>query len=336
MENSKIEWTHHTFNPWIGCTKISDGCKNCYAEELMDKRYGRVKWGVHGLRVRTSKSNWKQPNRWNKAAKEAGVRARVFCASLADIFEDKPDQQELNDWRRDLFGMIINTPYLDWLLLTKRPENVNHMIEQATGFSDAETWFHAAQNVWIGTSVENQGQADKRIPELLKIPAKIRFLSCEPLLGHVDLRKFSKKSRGLTLGHDWLTGEEWQYSEIFGGGKNIYDFDPQFDDYGKNRIHWVIAGGESGHNARPMHPDWVRSLRYQCQEAGVPFLFKQWGEWGWTGHFLDYPFDENGLPIKDYRLVSFPDKTVMVKVGKHSAGRLLDGREWNEFPGVTA
>lgn len=314
MENSKIEWTHHTFNPWIGCTKVSEGCKNCYAEELMDKRYGRVKWGVHGLRVRTSKSNWKQPNRWNKAAKEAGVRARVFCASLADIFEDKPDQQELSDWRRDLFELIINTPYLDWLLLTKRPENVNRLIEKATGFSDAETWFCAAQNVWIGTSVENQEQANIRIPELLEIPATVRFLSCEPLLGEVDIS-------------DCMPVETI-------GGVEIAQL-----------IDWVIAGGESGHHARPMHPDWVRSLRGQCNLAGIPFFFKQWGEWlpgmpiaNTDGTMSDFVAWQSGVARRAEfycdNVIQQSDGTVFAKVGKKSAGRLLDGREWNEFPEV--
>lgn len=271
----------------------------------MDKRYGKVQWGVQGLRVRTSKDNWKQPNRWNKAAKEAGVRARVFCASLADVFEDKPDQPELNDWRRDLFEMIINTPYLDWLLLTKRPENVNRLIEKATGFSDAETWFHAAQNVWIGASVENQEQANIRIPELLEIPAKIRFLSCEPLLGEIFLD--DGESSWLTCNDDNDCCLSFTY------------FGTHF-----HGIDWVIAGGESGHHARPMHPDWARSLRYQCQAAGVPFLFKQWGEW-----LPLQTADEAGN-----REIREAENIHWAKVGKHAAGRLLDGREWNEFPEV--
>jgi protein gp37 len=127
-ENSNIEWTHHTFNPWIGCTKVSDGCKNCYAENLMDKRYGRVKWGPQGTRVRTSEANWKKPLKWNREAEAKGERHRVFCASLADVFEDKPDQPEMEQWRLELLELIIKTPYLDWLLLTKRPENVRGMV----------------------------------------------------------------------------------------------------------------------------------------------------------------------------------------------------------------
>lgn len=267
MAISKIEWTDYTFNPWIGCTKVSDGCKNCYAETLMDKRYGRVKWGVQGVRILTSIPNWHNPRKWNKAAKESNTRARVFCASLADVFEIKPDQPEMDVWRSDLFNLISITPHLDWLLLTKRPENVNELIERATGFSDAETWFFANPNIWIGTSVENQEQADIRIPHLLNIPAKIRFLSCEPLLGRIDL--------SLAIEHDSTDGF------------------PDHVHIQNGMLDWVIVGGESGPNARPMHPNWARSIRDQCRAAGTPFFFKQWTK---------------------------------------RAGRVLDGREHNDFP----
>lgn len=270
-ENSKIEWCHHTFNPWIGCTKVSDGCANCYAEEMMDHRYGRAQWGPGGTRVRTSDTNWKKPLLWDRAAAAAGERHRVFCASLADVFEDRP---ELETWRYDLFFLIEKTPHLDWLLLTKRPENVVESINPT---------MLALPNVWIGTSVENQEQADKRIPELLKIPAAVRFLSMEPLLGPVDLSL------------------RWDRLEFVPG------------------IHWVIVGGESGRNARPMHPDWARGLRDQCQAAGVPFLMKQWGEWT----------PENNTPTRAER-----HSWGLYRVGKHAAGRSLDGRTWDEFPAV--
>lgn len=300
-KNSKIEWTDHTFNPWIGCAKISDGCKNCYAEAMMDKRYGKVKWGVQGKRIRTSAANWKKPLEWNRQifvqcvmcgwrgnksghafcpvcgnAECRPVRARVFCASLADVFEDKLDQRkEIQHWRFDLFRLIDSTPSLDWLLLTKRPENVMDMLRH--DWAD-----QLPSNVWIGTSVENQEQADTRIPELLKIPASVRFLSMEPLLGEVDL---ISSHFGLLPG-----------------------------------IHWVIVGGESGANARPMHPAWVRSIRDQCMTARVPFFFKQWGEW---------------FPCFDSTVSSqylFSDGERVARIGKKAAGRLLDGREWNELP----
>jgi protein gp37 len=287
MAQTTIEWTAtyrqdgtvlpgFTFNPWIGCTRVSPGCQHCYAETMMDKRYGKVKWGPQGTRVRTSADYWTQPLKWNREAAAAGERRRVFCASLADVFEDKPDQNhQLNQWRDELWWLIEKTPNLDWLLLTKRPEVVSDAIPTR--------WRELGwpPNVWIGTSVENQEYADKRIPELLKIPAAVRFLSVEPLLGPVDL-----------------------YQMLWA------------DMPGKprlNRIHWIIVGGESGHGARPMQPDWVRSIRDQCQEAGVPFFFKQWGE---------YLYDEMN------------EVSVPMRVGKHRAGRLLDGREWNEFPNM--
>lgn len=308
-KNSNIEWTDHTFNPWIGCTKVSEGCKNCYAETLMDKRYSRVKWGPQGARVKTSGSNWKKPLTWNRKAKATGVRKRVFCASLADVFEEKPDQPEMDEWRKELLQLILDTKHLDWLLLTKRPENVNKTLARLAGF-DEHGVFTRLQNVWVGTSVENQAQADKRIPELLKIPARVRFLSMEPLLGAVD------------LGFGGTMPGQWQWLD---GGT----------------LHWVIVGGESGRNARPMHPEWVRSIRDQCQESGVPFFFKQWGEYS--------PDSPDAGKVAFDTFVQFDNQKVidrikskgfgrairdqgMFKIGKKRAGRKLDGRFWDEIP----
>lgn len=301
MENSEISWTHHTWNPWIGCTKVSDGCKFCYAETLMDHRYGKVKWGPQGTRIRTSEAYWKQPYKWNRKAQKEGIRYRVFCASLADVFEDR---EELIEWRRDLLILMENTPYLDWLLLTKRPENVMSMIEQASGTYNAHTWFEGMdRRVWIGTSVEDQKNADKRIPHLLEIPARIRFLSCEPLLGPIDFRKV-----------------------------------PGFNQMGLDLSGWwVIVGGESGSKARPMHPDWARQLRDQCASAGVPYHFKQWGEYvpaAVNVHATWIDKDVCGLSGSyvppDHRLRIYGQD--FAKMGKHNAGRILDGQEWNEFP----
>lgn len=302
-ENSAIEWTDHTFNPWRGCTKVSDGCKNCYAETLLDKRYGQVKWGPQGERLRTSEHYWREPFRWNKKAEQAGKRAKVFCASLADVFEGNA---QLAPWRMGLWGLIEDTPSLDWLLLTKRPENVFDMTPIA--------WWEEAwpANVWIGTSVENQEAADKRIPELLRIPAAVRFLSCEPLLGPINL-----------TGNDEYA--VWPWSEALAQGHGV---------------NWVIVGGESGPGARPMHPDWARSLRDQCQEAGVPFLFKQWGSYApaiaynLTDSVLGGGFV--GLDGKEYGHQHPEGSVLMMKMHKKAAGRLLDGREWNEFPQVEA
>lgn len=178
-ENSKIEWTDHTFNPWIGCTKVSPACDHCYAEAL-DKRWnGGERWGPHAIRTRTSAANWKKPLQWDRKAEQLGVRYRVFCASLADVFDNHKSIEP--KWRLDLFDLIEDTPNLDWLLLTKRPQN-------ALKFFPVEWAAHGApRNVWIGTTVENQEEYDRRIGPLERLPAEIKFLSMEPLLGPVDL-----------------------------------------------------------------------------------------------------------------------------------------------------
>jgi len=354
MENSKIQWCDHTFNPWMGCTRVSDGCKHCYAETMMDHRYGKVKWGPQGKRIRTAQAYWKQPLKWNEGvwvecdtcglrqeldehgqcpkcqrpmvATMRRVRARVFCASLADVFELKEDQkEEMDQWRSDLFGLIEITPNLDWLLLTKRPENVRRMVPWNSSYPD---------NVWIGTSVEDQDAVNKRIPQLLKIPAKVRFVSCEPLLGPVALDgglNFDRKTYpcdyeirwghgGGVEGWNTLTGEFRYYRESDGEPSELW-----LDD----TIDWVICGGESGPDARPMNPDWARSLLKQCREADVPFFFKQWGEWMPRSHMWYAGLKED---------MTFKKKPVqmgnemMVPVGKHRSGNFLDGLEWEEFP----
>lgn len=334
-ENSKIEWTHHTF----------------------------------------SEAYWKQPLRWNREATAAGERRRVFCSSLADVFEDRP---ELIEPRQRLFRLIQDTPNLDWLLLSKRPENVLNLIRlaiktidkavltgynspyetsskrkgnlrnlqlsnlEASSLASLREWLsnwldgQPPSNVWLGTSVENQEQADKRIPELLKIPATVRFLSCEPLLGPVSLRSIPLRDGG-TL--NALKGIDVRYQCHYAG-----------------KIDWVICGGESGPDARPMRTEWARSLARQCETATVPFFFKQWGEYShydqicrWeagTGiisraSFWKKPdwFDEQKIPGvwvtpdgKTHKRTDNDDADFYYRVGKKAAGRLLDGREWSQFP----
>jgi protein gp37 len=177
VKNSSIEWTHHTFNPWIGCTQVSPACDHYYAMVMMAHRYGRVKWGAGQPRLRTTKEYWRQPIRWNREALSAGERKRVFCASLADVFDGEMPEV-LNAWRADLWTLIADTPQLDWLLLTKRPGYVVRMVP----WGDA--W---PKNVWIGTSVENGEWAKRRLPILGRIPAVVRFVSAEPLLGDISL-----------------------------------------------------------------------------------------------------------------------------------------------------
>jgi len=189
-ENTGIEWATDTFNPWIGCTKVSPACDNCYAEAWNIRYEKGAHWGPKAPRRRTSEKNWNLPRRWNKQAEKNGVPRRVFCASLADVF----DNQVPPEWRENLWKLIKETPNLDWLLLTKRAPNIRRMLP-----SD---WCGGYQNVWLGTTVENQNEWDKRGKHLTDIPAAVRFLSCEPLLGEID---FGDDIRKL----DWIiTGGE--------------------------------------------------------------------------------------------------------------------------------
>ena len=327
-ENTKIEWTDHTFNPWIGCTKVSPGCDHCYAENLMDTRMGVASWRPGAERVRTKEANWKMPLRWNAQADafmdQHGRRQRVFCASLADVFDNAVDPQ----WRDDLFELIAATPNLDWLLLTKRIGNVGNMLPVPFDFD------RHFPHVWIGATIVNQAEADRDIPKLLDVPARVHFLSMEPLLGPVDLT----------------------HIEVFGGDAEIYPLKGTtdcVDDEGAPTddvpaLDWVIVGGESGPGARPMHPDWARSLRDQCEAAGVPFLFKQWGEWGepdsiersGIAHHGWFEQDrrDGGVPRHEWpgpmqngvELASL--RPEVFRVGKKAAGRLLDGHTLDGFP----
>lgn len=191
MENSKIEWTDHTFNPWIGCQKVSPGCDHCYAETLMDHRYRKVTWGPHGERMRTSPGNWRKPLQWAKAARGVDRLPRVFCASLADVFDNKAPEGA----RDDLFALIRQTPELDWLLLTKRPENIRKMLP-----SD---WGQGYPNVWLGTTCEDQAAYDRRWPILASIHARVRFISYEPAIG--PLYPHTARLEGVRVGYpDWL------------------------------------------------------------------------------------------------------------------------------------
>jgi protein gp37 len=258
-EVTGIEWCHHTFNPWIGCTKVSAGCRNCYAEVSTFPRRQRAGglelWGADAARHVTSEANWRKPLAWNAAALEAGERRRVFCASLADVFEDRP---ELAEPRGRLCELIEATPALDWLLLTKRPQNMNRLAP--VGWRDA--W---PRNVWAGCTVEDQAAADKRIPHLLAVPAAVRFVSAEPLLGPLRVDDISDGSGGVfkpLVGLHWVPTARGM--ELRPAAK-----DPTID--------WVIVGGESGRGARPFDLTWARSIVAQCRAARVPVFVKQLG-----------------------------------------------------------
>lgn len=321
-----IEWCHHTFNPWVGCTKVSLGCKFCFAERDMDHRRHFVKWGPGGLRRRTSEQYWKQPLKWDQDAASRGVRERVFCASLADVFEDV--RPELTPWRLDLFDLIRQTPNLDWLLLTKRPQEFYPILtevvnlalllrktRQDDSYEDLIKWLTAwaagspPENVWMGTSVEDQDAVNKRVPELLKIWARVRFLSVEPLLDGVNITKIP------------FPGSHYKVIHPLDGLWSMPDCDGDYPS-----IHWVICGGESGSDARPMTLSWARSVRDQCASAGIPFLFKQWGEWCPTNQ-LAPSVNQGGR-----KFFSPPGDCVMLRVGKKAAGRSLDGRTHDEYP----
>jgi protein gp37 len=309
-ENSAIEWTDHTFNPWEGCQKVGPGCDHCYAETRNARFGGGVagNWGPGAPRRRTSVSNWRKPLRWQADASAFqaahGRRQRVFCASLADVFDNAVDPA----WRADLFELIRATPDLDWLLLTKRIGNVANMLPVPFDFK------RRYPNVWIGATIVNQAEAERDIPKLLATPAAVRFLSMEPLLGPVDI----------------------SWTEVCV---------PSLD--------WVIVGGESGAGARPMHPDWARGLRDQCAAAGVPFLFKQWGEWGpnlvrtmldgdrageLVGSTIVSSTDRSQIGARVHYAMPANAKSEpgpverMERVGKKAAGRLGEGVQHDGVP----
>lgn len=184
-QDSKIEWTHHTFNPWWGCVKISPGCAHCYAESFA-KRTGNAVWGAESPRRFFGEKHWSQPKKWNAAAKAEGRRKRVFCASMADVFEDRAD---LRGERVKLLNLIDETPWLDWLLLTKRPQNIARLMDEAMNgnFDRLRTFRDHMPNVWLGTTAEDQDRYDERLPWLFQIEATVHFVSAEPLLGPLTL-----------------------------------------------------------------------------------------------------------------------------------------------------
>jgi protein gp37 len=261
-ENTGIEWTDHTFNPWSGCVKVSPGCRFCYADAMPPARRRMAEWGEGKPRVPASESYWREPLKWNRRAEAAQVRERVFCASAADVMEDRDD---LDPWRLRLWELIKATPWLDWLILTKRPEKMAR-------WAEAHGW---PRNAWAGTSVEGQAQ-EERIHHLLEVAPDqegvVRFLSVEPLLAPVvGLGKYlSRASLGRIVCLACMgTGRLGE-----GAVRECPDCHRGF----VGGIGWVIVGGESGPNARPMHPDWVRAIRDEVVGAEVPFFFKQWGD----------------------------------------------------------
>lgn len=311
---SKIEWTDMTWNPTTGCEKVSTGCRGCYAE-VMTRRLsamGQKKYqgiltesGRFNGTVRTHDDALRLPLSWNKPRK-------VFVDSMSDLFhKDVPF-----DFIDQVFAVMALTPQHTYQILTKRTEGAveyltgcptqrieRHLlaIHQTIPLKDRVTGYGRPKwplpNVWIGTSVEDQAAADERIPRLLNCPAAVRFLSMEPLVGPVDLLKEYPTGKGTV-------------------------------SYGAF-VDWVIAGGESGPNARPVHPDWVRSIRDQCAQADIPFFFKQWGNYCPPEC---YPFKAGSPDIARCERFVFPDGVEVYKAGKQHTGNLLDGRQYLHFP----
>lgn len=281
-ETTAISWCDSTFNGWVGCQRVSPGCVNCFAEAQDHHWHPKDgHWGPLAPRSRTSEANWRKPIAWNKKAAALKVRPRVFCSSLSDVFEDRP---ELAPWRADLFKLIHSTPHLDWLLLTKRPENAQHLWMRAMSdafppgqFSDgtkvpapkkAAPWL---PNIWLGTTVEDQRRAEDRIPHLLDVPARIRFLSVEPQLEAISLTDIKGEAcpdcGGPTT---WNALDPAAYCatccECYPG-----------ELLAIRGVDWVIQGAESGHGARPFLAEWAHDLAAQCEEAGTAYFLKQLG-----------------------------------------------------------
>lgn len=377
-DRSSIEWTDATWNPVRGCSRVSAGCEHCYAERIAARFDGPSKPFENLIHKTTQGWNGKiklvpemldQPWRWTRGR-------RIFVNSMSDLFHENVPFEYI----AAVFWVMSVTTRHTYQILTKRPARMlaffRWLLEQeemsfyALDDEKAAWWLAEAVsniggehpaikaldwkpatnkrggydncgpgwpyvNVWLGVSVEDQSAADERIPLLLQSPAAVRFLSCEPLLGEIDLTRVCDHARPRAIWINCIEAKDANpaHAEL------VAMLGP---DYPYSRIDWVIAGGESGPGARPMHPDWARSLRDQCATAGVPFLFKQWGEWE--------PFDYIDAVTKR-RLISFKSdkketllgspgdpKTFqnMRRVGKKTAGRLLDGREHNAFPEQSA
>jgi len=300
---TKIEWCEESWNPITGCSPVSEGCEHCYARRMAQRLKGRYGYPQDDpFKVTPHLDRLYQPLHWHKPR-------YIFVVSMGDLFH--PDVSDMV--QGDILSVIEHCVWHTFLILTKRPLAMQKVMKWA--FADI-----LPDNLWLGVTAENQPRFDERWRILAQIAAAKRFVSIEPMLGPVDL-------------DEWL----WQKCTVcWGPGEDDwgYDVEPREDG-----IDWVICGGESGPGARPMHPDWVRSVRDQCQSAGVPFFFKQWGEWApddfetvltsgktpkrcsvhsVTGETFDHSYPYNAID--------------MMKIGKKTAGRLLDGREWSEKP----
>jgi protein gp37 len=305
--------------------QVAPACRFCYAK-AWDKRYGGSSWGSKGERRMFGDKHWNRPLKWNRDAERAGEQVRVFCASMADVFEDHP---ALVEPRARLWDLIEATPALTWMLLTKRPENVAGMVPWGASWPRA---------VWLGTSAGTQKFADQRLPVLLQHPAAVRFVSAAPLLGPLNVTDYLRVACETCRGEGVVT--------VDGDLDYCYDCDQGY----LPGLQWVIAEGESGAKARPSHPTWFRDLRDQCEEAEVAFHFKQWGEWAphYTAAMVGHE-SRQGWYHAPHRHIVMDDATGAIKqvgeingteppythlyrVGVKAAGRLLDGVLHDAFP----
>lgn len=350
-ERTEIPWTKSTFNPWIGCTAVSvtsshgpGGCDNCYAE-VQDSRKifgGTTHWGPGVPRLRTSAANWNEVRRWNKEAPDtefAGVKGfwPVFSASLGDIFDNEVPEE----WRRDFWALVKECPNLTFQIVTKRIGNAAKMLPP--------DWGDGYPNVWLMITVVNQFEADRDIPKLLGMPSVVHGLSMEPLLSLVDVSRYMPR-KGFYMTQcehcGWIGSSHLCGTNIDGDDVICPACNRSICGNDANGLDWVIPGGESGQNARPMHPAWVRSLCEQCADAGVAFLFKQWGEFvteyqsGRDANFCYDNANTGGWVDLDGTCSlgesAFPRDAMtaehVFKIGKKAAGRLLDGVLHDEFP----
>jgi protein gp37 len=300
---SKIEWTEKTWNPVVGCDKVSAGCKNCYAIRMAYRLMHNPKMAGKyvGTAVKTAGGdlNWTGKLNIDMEVLKVPLMTKkptvYFVNSMSDLFHEQLSFQFVVE----VLQVISKTPQHTYQVLTKRPERMLEFFMNCAINPYDGKLFPIPKNLWLGVSVEDQKAADERIPYLLQIPASVRFLSMEPLLGRVDLNSNF-------------------YSGIVPEGLSVNERSQWYNDH---HINWVIVGGESGPNSRPMHPDWARTIRDQCKAAGVPFFFKQWGAYG----------PNPGILYHQHHY-TFEDGSVVYKCSKHQNGRLLDGFLHDEFP----
>lgn len=293
---TKIEWTEATWNPVSGCDKISDGCKNCYAEKMAKRLQAMGAKGYeNGFAVTLHPERLNEPTKRKKPT-------MYFVCSRGDLFHDDVPFEFIDD----IFATMIHNSHHTFQILTKRPERMKQYFARPKEL--IEEYFPSgvilpAPNIWLGVTAENQEQADKRIPILLDTPAHKRFVSIEPMIGKIDLEMITMEN---------INSRFRTILSSLSGKKTLWDTMHLINEENVEKLDWVICGGETGANARPMHPNWVRSLRDQCQETKTPFFFKQWGEWIYN--------DFNGELLPD-------------RVGKKLAGHLIDGDEYREMIG---